>query len=139
VQTFEQIAGRLHVGARSWPAHSGRAQGLNTPHDPDARMPDRADLEAVRNLGPIPAGRWRIGPPIDHPRLGRLAFPLQPIDGTDAKGRDGFFIHGPGLDPTQDSHGCVVAEHEARVAVDVARAAGDDVLDVVPVMVRRVA
>ncbi|MEO6339536.1 MAG: tlde1 domain-containing protein [Caulobacteraceae bacterium] len=95
--------------------YSGTGSGRNNP-----------DLEAAKNVGPIPRGKYRIGQAINHPRLGPIAIPLTP-DGHDAKKRTEFFIHGDNLNHNA-SHGCIILNHNARqrVAHD-----GDKMLEVV--------
>jgi hypothetical protein len=89
-------------------AYSGHGDGLNNPA-----------MQAVRNVGPIPAGLWHIGRPVTPPNhLGPLAMPLTPEPGTDALGRDGFFIHGDNEAGNYTaSDGCVVLPRAARWAV----------------------
>jgi hypothetical protein len=99
-------------------AYSGHGRGLNNP-----------GLEAVDKVGPIPAGRYAIGPSFHHPRLGPLTMRLTPINHT-ALGRSGFCIHGDNaLGDHSASEGCIVAPREGRLAID---AQTDRVLDVAP-------
>lgn len=81
--------------------YSGHGEGRNNP-----------EMETVHDLGPIPRGLWRIGDPVNHPRMGPLTFPLIPI-GHDAHGRTGFFIHGNNA-ANDASHGCPILDHEIR-------------------------
>jgi hypothetical protein len=89
-------------------AYSGHGPGLNNP-----------DMETVHNVGPIPAGLWLIGDPLNPPdKLGPLAMPLTPAPGTDPKGRVALFIHGdkPAMNHTA-SDGCVILPRTVRAAV----------------------
>jgi hypothetical protein len=71
---------------------------------------DVASDDMLKALGPIPLGLWRIGPPVDLPKLGPFCLPLLPCDGTDTLGRGGFFFHGDNVEHNQTgSEGCVVA------------------------------
>jgi hypothetical protein len=84
--------------------YSGAGIGRNNP-----------GMEAVRNVGPIPRGRYIIGPPVNHPHLGPVALPLMP-HGHDAKKRTEFFIHGDNR--THDaSQGCIILDRNARLQV----------------------
>jgi hypothetical protein len=89
-------------------AYSGHGDGLNNPH-----------WEAVLNAGPIPAGRWHIGRPINPPdHLGIYAMPLSPMDGTDPMGRTALFIHGDNAKHNHSaSDGCVIASLSARLCI----------------------
>ena len=80
--------------------YSGHGAGLNN-----------VAYEAVHNVGPLPAGTYRIErpeAPITH--LGPLAMRLTPDPLNDMFGRSGFFIHGDNheMDYTA-SDGCIVA------------------------------
>ena len=120
--TYQQTTGHLDGDGVAGAGYSGHGAGLNNPA-----------MEAVHGVGPIPAGRYRIGPPkdpVDH--LGPLAMPLTPIDGNDAHGRSAFFLHGDNAEANHTaSDGCVIMGPTIRAAVNAARAAGDDILEVV--------
>jgi len=76
--------------------------------------------QALHNIGPIPAGDWVVGEWHDHPTLGPMVATLTPCKGTDALGRDGFYMHGPDRDPVfygQESRGCVVTPRPVRLKV----------------------
>lgn len=82
--------------------YSGRGAYLNDPAG-----------ESFVGLGPIPAGKWRIGQAVNHSRLGPQAIRLDrekiPY------GRSGFFIHGD--NPRGDfsaSNGCIILGREVR-------------------------
>ena len=86
--------------------------------------------QGLHAQGPIPAGTWKLGEPADHPNLGPLAIPLEPADGTDTFGRDGFFIHGDSIEhPGFASHGCIVLPRDVRQAV---ASSGETFIEVVP-------
>ncbi len=86
---------------------SGRGLGKNEPSQ-----------QAWKDQGPIPQGDWTIQPSFTHPRLGELAIPLRPRQGTNLFGRDDqFYIHGPSRDPSkfgQESKGCPILNHKGR-------------------------
>lgn len=120
--TYVQATGNLYDanGVRLGTGYSGRGSGLDNPA-----------AENERAVGPIPCGRYRIGParkPIDH--LGPLAMPLDPDPSNEMVGRSGFFIHGDNaaLDHSA-SDGCVILARPLRQLID---DSSDDILDVVP-------
>ena len=79
---------------------------------------DQPDDQGVVGMGPIPQGEWIIGPAAESRTLGPVVMALWPAAGTDALGRSEFFIHGDSLEhPGQASHGCIVLDHDARVAI----------------------
>jgi hypothetical protein len=52
-----------------------------------------------------------MGEAVDHPKLGPVAIPLTPNEGTDAFGRGGFFCHGDSIEFAgleEASHGCII-------------------------------
>jgi Protein of unknown function (DUF2778) len=81
--------------------YSGAGIGRNNPAQ-----------QAVPNLGPIPQGRYSIGPEFDAPVQGPCSMRLTP-EGHDALGRDGFLIHGDNA-AHDASTGCIVLPPEAR-------------------------
>lgn len=84
--------------------YSGFGEGRNNPA-----------MQAVRNVGPIPQGRYSIGPEFDAPVQGPCVMRLSPV-GHNALGRDGFLIHGDNA--THDaSTGCVIMPPEVRHAI----------------------
>lgn len=111
------IAGRQlrHPGQA---LYSGKGDHKNQPED-----------EAIRGLGPIPAGRWRIVRWDDHHgSKGPNVAVLEPV-GHDAHGRTSFLIHGDSISaPGTASEGCIVAGPGYR---DELRGSGDLDLEVV--------
>lgn len=88
----------------------------------------RNNLEKVKvpMVGPIPPGRYRIGKPYAHARLGPVTMNLDPLPGTEMFGRCLFRIHGDNA--THDaSHGCIVLARPLREAI---ASSGDRILDV---------
>lgn len=74
-------------------------------------------LESVPNVGPIPRGLWSIEQAAPHPKLGPLALPLTPQEGTNTSGRGGFFIHGDAIEFAgleEASHGCIILARDVR-------------------------
>ena len=60
--------------------------------------------------GPIPPGRYLVHRPMRHPRLGPACF-LEPDAANDMRGRDDFWIHGPG---PRGSDGCILPVPDGR-------------------------
>jgi lipoprotein-anchoring transpeptidase ErfK/SrfK len=74
-----------------------------------------AAAQARKAAGPIPRGRYRVGHPFDHVRLGRVVFYLDPHPANEMFGRSGFFIHGDNRYGNRTaSHGCIVVNRAAR-------------------------
>jgi hypothetical protein len=78
-------------------AYSGTGAGRNSPA-----------AETQHGVGPLPRGKWHIGPAHDHPRLGPCVMNLEPCEGTEVFGRSAFRIHGDNK-AHDASHGCIVA------------------------------
>lgn len=94
--SWDQSEGALYLDGRIVArGYSGRGEGRNNPA-----------MEAVKSLGPIPAGRWRIGQPRDSARTGPHIMDLTPIDHA-AHGRSAFQIHGDNA-AGDASSGCIV-------------------------------
>ena len=100
--TYSQSTGSLsRDGQFVATGYSGAGDGRNNPAD-----------QAVPNVGPIPEGRYNIGPPFDAAVQGECVMRLKPV-GHDALGRSGFLIHGD--DPAHDaSTGCIILPREIR-------------------------
>lgn len=110
--------GRLTFSGSPHPAYSGHGVGKNN-----------HDYEKMQNIGPIPCGEWEISHWDDHHGdKGPIVAVLIPI-GHNAWGRTAFLIHGDSMtDPGNASHGCIIADHNVRVAL---RASGERRLKVV--------
>jgi hypothetical protein len=105
-----------HDALRVGSGYSGRDEGRNNPK-----------MIAVQGVGPIPIGKYSIGPAYDHPHLGPCVMNLDPLEGTNTFGRSLFRIHG---DNSQHdaSHGCIVIGPALRKAV---AASKDKILEVI--------
>jgi hypothetical protein len=97
--------------------YSGRGEGRDHP-----------DKVTVPMVGPIPPGRYRIGPAYRHARLGPVTMNLDPLPGTDMFGRSLFRIHGDNA-AHDASHGCIILSRALR---DEIAASPDRLLDVTP-------
>jgi hypothetical protein len=94
---YQQHDGQLtEAGAFVGTGYSGTGLGRNAP--------EHEDLQGV---GPIPAGGYVIGKAYDHPHLGPCVMNLDPLPGTDTKGRSLFRIHGNNA-ANDASHGCII-------------------------------
>jgi hypothetical protein len=106
--SYQQSTGKVaHDSATAGFGYSGHGAGLNDPA-----------MEAEPDIGPIPAGRWTIGPPKTPPdHLGPLAMPLTPV-GFDPHGRSAFFIHGDNAAGNRSaSHGCIILGPAIRAQI----------------------
>ena len=87
------------------------------------------DKQAVRNVGPLPRGRYYIARPVEHTHLGPFALPLLPDPANEMFGRGGFFAHDDTpRAPGHASEGCPVLPFAWRNAM---AASDDKVFDVV--------
>jgi hypothetical protein len=114
---YSQRTGEItHNGQVVGSGYSGTGGGRNNP-----------TMEGEENVGPIPQGRYTIGPAHPSERTGPHTMDLTP-DGHDARGRTLFRIHGDNR--THDaSTGCIVLDRTIRNQIS---ESGDDVLNVVP-------
>lgn len=116
---WDQSAGSLtHNGQHVANGYSGKDLGKNNPA-----------MQAATALGPIPRGKWVIGPPYNSDNVGPYALPLTPEPGTDIEGRSAFRIHGDSIaHPGKASHGCIILPRSIREQI---WAGGDYHLEVV--------
>ena len=81
-------------------------------HPPYVNDPE---AQALKARGPIPRGRYRVGNPWDHVRLGPVVFFLEPLDPGMMFGRSGFLIHGDNKYGNRTgSHGCIIMPGSSR-------------------------
>lgn len=102
-------------GAKVGVGYSGHADGRNNPK-----------MVAVPMIGPIPPGKYRIGPAYNHDHLGPCTMNLDPLPGTNTFGRSLFRIHGNNAQ-NDASHGCVILGPDIRRNIN---ASNDRVLEV---------
>jgi hypothetical protein len=100
---YVQKTGKLTLdGQEVATGYAGKGEGKNNP-----------DKEKERNVGPIPAGLWKIGKARDFKGM-KNCFDLIP-DGHDAHKRSGFLIHGDSKDrPGAASEGCIILDAATR-------------------------
>lgn len=107
--TYSQSSGLLRspLGEAIGLGYSGHAAGVNNPA-----------LQEVKDVGPIPQGRWTIGAASDLPHFGPLVMVLTPDALTDTFSRDGFMIHGDNAAMDHSaSCGCIILSHEMRATI----------------------
>lgn len=76
---------------------------------------NRPAYTGVRNSGPIPVGKYRIGTPVDTVTHGPYVLPLSPDPDNEMFGRYGFMIHGDSVvAPGTASEGCVILDKDVR-------------------------
>jgi hypothetical protein len=121
--TYKQRTGELFnaTGEHIATGYSGFGAHKNQPAD-----------DSVKNLGPIPEGRYAIGQPrcVAAPGPhGPFVLPLTPLPSNQMFGRDGFLLHGDSIEhPGTASHGCVILPRAVRERI---AASGDTQLEVV--------
>jgi hypothetical protein len=119
--TYQQTNGWLlrPDGTLLGRGYSGRGNGKNNP-----------DWQKIEDAGPIPAGVYRIGDPVNHPLLGEYVLPLTPDAANQMFDRSDFFIHGDSIvEPGNASKGCIVTALQYRQKIV---ESGDHGLEVVP-------
>lgn len=108
---WDQSAGELRRdGKLISRGYSGAGRGKNNP-----------SLQGVQGVGPIPAGRWKIGAPYNSANVGPYVLPLDAVDarpGDDKHaptGRSAFRIHGDSIKaPGTASRGCIILPRAIR-------------------------
>ncbi len=72
-------------------------------------------LCAVKDIGPLPPGKYHFGEPVTHSKLGEFAIPLIPDLQNIMMGRGDFYCHGDMIGhPRCGSEGCIVTERVYR-------------------------
>lgn len=108
--TFQISTGRLTNRAGDLvtdAAFAGHGAGLNN-----------VAWQAVKGVGPLPVGTYKIGTIRDGGRLGPAAMPLSQLSGA-SNGRSGFWIHGASATHRAlSSDGCLILERSVRLRVD---------------------
>lgn len=102
---YDQSSGELtRGGAVVSRGYSGKGRGKNNP-----------SLQAVKAVGPIPRGRWKITSVENGGHTGPFTIILDPEPGTDTEGRSLFRIHGDSIsDPGNASLGCIILPRDVR-------------------------
>lgn len=103
---YRQHDGQLtEAGAFVGTGYSGTGVGRNAPTHED-----------MVGVGPIPAGGYLIGRAYDHSTLGPCVMNLDPLPGTNTRGRSLFRIHGDNA-RHDASHGCIILGPAIRHAI----------------------
>ena len=120
--TYRQLTGALdRDGVIAGSGYSGAAPlGRNNPQ-----------MQNVREVGPIPQGRYIIGRPFDSDDHGPFCLPLVADPENEMFERSGFLMHGDSKEhPGCASKGCIIMPRDVREKVSYG---GDSLLTVVPV------
>ena len=111
--TFRQSTGELFQDG----VLKGKGWAGQPPHKNDPNG------QEVKGVGPLPRGKYRIGPAYHHPHLGPVTMNLTPDPSNEMFGRGDFRIHGASEDnPEYSSEGCIIQMRPVREAI----AAGAD-------------
>ena len=93
---------------------NGTGQCLGQGYSGNSGYCNKPDFEHVRDYGPIPRGRYRIGHAHYSANTGSYSMNLTPVD-HHAHGRTLFRIHGDSRKlPGGASHGCIVLPLDIR-------------------------
>lgn len=85
---------------------------------------------SLHNRGPIPAGWYSIGAPVNTLTHGPYVLPLSPHPSNLMYDRSGFLIHGDSVvNPGSASEGCIILPRDARELI---WGSGDHALLVIP-------
>jgi len=100
---YAQKSGKFSLdGKELATGYSGKGDGKNNP-----------DKEGVRNVGPIPAGKYQLSKPRDYKGM-KNCFDVTP-EGHNALDRTEFLIHGDSKkNPGSASEGCIILEPAIR-------------------------
>jgi hypothetical protein len=103
---YEQKTGKLtdDLGQLLGRGYSGHGEGKNNP-----------EMESVKNIGPIPRGKYYKGVVIDSDKTGPFSIALIPDENNEMYGRSGFMLHGDSKKlPGTASTGCIAAPRKVR-------------------------
>ena len=107
------------------------AFGYSGYDDPETELHGKnsPELQNVEEVGPVPVGKFTIGPPHDTLTHGPFVLPLTPDPANEMFGRSGFLMHGDSvIDPGSASRGCIVMSRQVRKRV---AESGDKLLQVI--------
>lgn len=96
---YEQATGKLlRNGNFIAEGYAGYGPGKNNPA-----------FECVKNIGPLPKGKYTINAPYDSKKVGEYALVLTADIHNKMYGRDDFRIHGDAIaNPGSASQGCII-------------------------------
>lgn len=109
---FEQATGNLYTPSGKLAA-TGYAGG-NQGHNPEGK--NNPEMQSVAKIGPLPAGNYSAGTPVQHSHLGPYAIPLIPDAANEMHGRGAFFMHGDTTPSGHASEGCIIMPRAVREA-----------------------
>jgi len=120
--TYHQKSGLLeHNGIALGMGYSGHDDGVNNPA-----------MQNIRDIGPIPCGKYTIRGAVTHPHLGPVAMELLPYSTNQMFLRSEFFIHGDNSAGNRSaSHGCIIMDRKVRGSIAAAVEGGENKLEVV--------
>jgi hypothetical protein len=105
---YNQKTGMLKASNFSAEGYAGHGLGKNNP-----------EMEHVKNIGPLPKGKYLIGKPYDSPNTGPFTLPLIPDPSNKMYGRGDFKIHGDSINaPGTASHGCIILPRNIRMQIN---------------------
>jgi hypothetical protein len=104
--SFQISTGELSLdGTPVARCYAGGGTGKN---EPDCCSAQQGSL-GPGNFGPLPTGKYTIGPAYNDPERGQNTMRLIPDTGTEMYGRSGFLIHADSIKaPGDASEGCIV-------------------------------
>lgn len=107
---YEQSTGRWYDadGSLLGVGYSGRyPDGKNKPL-----------MQSVKDVGPVPTGRYRIDAPVNTVTHGPYVLRIVPDPKNVMYGRTGFLCHGDSvINPGSASEGCIVLSRDVREAI----------------------
>lgn len=108
MHVYQQKTGKWERNGVYWATgYSGFRQGKNNPA-----------MEAVRGVGPVPRGLYKIGFAFTSKNTGPVAMMLTPA-GHNALGRQALEIHGDSSEhPGEASHGCIILPRPIRERIN---------------------
>lgn len=108
IWTYSQSTGNLSIGDElTGKGYSGNGEGFNNPAKQD-----------VRQVGPIPQGKYIIGPAVNDPVHGPTVMRLKPYPENAMFKRSGFLMHGDNQKHNKTaSCGCIVLPPGVRKTV----------------------
>lgn len=107
--TYHQSTGYLDdpEGVPAAQGYAGHGEGKNNP-----------SMQAERNIGPLPTGRYTMLALVDSPHTGPDTIILEPHPDNEMFGRGEFRIHGDSVsDPGSASDGCIIMPRPTRIEV----------------------
>lgn len=107
--TWDQSEGALYLDGRKV------AVGYSGRNTAQVRGRNNPQVENLRGIGPIPAGKYTIGAPRTSKQTGPFVLDLKPL-GHDALGRSAFQIHGDNA-AGDASSGCIILPRAVRETI----------------------